>query len=95
MKPRKQVSQEELFPFIEMEKLIPENHMLRLIDRYVDFSFIDKLVDHTYSEMTGCPAEDPELRVRILTPGYLYNLSEKRLFEELRMHAAYRWFCNL
>ena len=94
MKPRKDKPQEELFPFVEMEKLIPENHILRLIDRYVDFSFIDELVDHTYSETTGRPAEDPELMVRILTLGYLYNLSENRLFEELKMHAAYRWFCN-
>ena len=95
MKPRKEKHQEELFPFVEMEKLIPENHILRLIDRYVDFSFIDALVDHTYSETTGRPAEDPELMVRILTLGYLYNLSENKLFEELKMHAAYRWFCNL
>jgi transposase len=95
MKTRKVKPQEELFPFVEMEKLIPENHILRLIDRYVDFSFIDALVDHTYSETTGRPAEDPELMVRILTLGYLYNLSENRLFEELKMHAAYRWFCNL
>ncbi|MCX6692369.1 MAG: IS5 family transposase [Methanoregula sp.] len=94
MKPRKKM-QEVLFPFIEMGKLVPEDHMLRMIDRYVDFSFIDGLVDHTYSETTGRPAEDPELMVRILTVGYLYNLSEKKLFEELKMHAAYRWFCNL
>jgi len=94
MKPRKKM-QEILFPFIEMEKLVPEDHMLRMIDRYVDFSFIDGLVDHTYSETNGRPAEDPELMVRILTVGYLYNLSEKKLFEELKMHAAYRWFCNL
>ena len=95
MRPRDQMPQEELFPFIEMEKLIPENHILRLIDRYVDFSFIHELVDHTYSEDTGRPAVDPELMIRILTIGYLYNLSERKLFEELRMHAAFRWFCNL
>ena len=95
MKPRKGKPQEELFPFVEMEKLIPENHILRMIDRYVDFSFIDELVDHTYSETTGRPATDPELMIRILTIGYLYNLSERRLFEELSMHAAYRWFCGL
>ena len=95
MKHVKRKPQEELLPFVEMEKLIPENHILRLIDRYVDFSFIDELVDHTYSETTGRPATDPELIVRIITIGYLYHLSESRLFEELRMHAAYRWFCNL
>ena len=95
MKPRKNRPQEELFPFVEMEKLIPENHILRLIHRYVDFSFIDDLVDHTYSETTGRPATDPELLIRIVLLGYLYNLSENKLFEELRMHAAFRWFCNL
>lgn len=95
MKPRDRIPQEELFPFVEMEKLVPENHILRLIDRYVDFSFIHELVDPTYSEVTGRPAVDPELMIRILVIGYLNNLSERKLFEELRMHAAYRWFCNL
>ncbi len=95
MKPRKDKPQEELFPFVEMAKLVPENHILRLIDRYCDFSFIDDLVDHTYSDVTGRPATDPELMVRILMIGYLYNLSETRLFDELQMHAAYRWFCNI
>ena len=95
MRPKRQIPQEELFPFVEMEKLIPENHILRLLDRYVDFSFIDELVDHTYSEETGRPAVDPELMIRILTIGYLYDMSERRLFEELSMHAAFRWFCSL
>lgn len=87
--------QEEMFPFVDMEKLVPENHILRLINKYVDFSFIHDLVKHTYSDTTGRPATDPELLVRILLIGYLYNLSENKLFEELTMHAAYRWFCNL
>ena len=95
MKPHKRMPQEYLFPFLSMEKLVPDNHILRLIDRYVDFSFIDELVDHTYSDVTGRPAKDPELMIRILTIGYLFNLSERKLFDELKMHAAYRWFCNL
>src|SRR4030042_2267276 len=95
MRPRDHKPQEELFPFVEMEKLIPDNHILRLFDRYVDFSFIHELVEHTYSENTGRPAVDPEFMIRILTIGYLNNLSERKLFEELRMHAAFRWFCNL
>jgi transposase len=95
MKPSKRVPQEELFPFVAMEQLIPQNHILRYVNRYVDFSFIDELVDHTYSETTGRYATDPELMIRILTIGYLYNLSERKLFEELTMHAAYRWFCGL
>ena len=95
MRPIKQMPQEELFPFVKMEALIPENHILRQINRDVDFSFIDELVDCTYSEDTGRPAADPELMVRILLLGYMYALSERKLFEELNMHAAYRWFCGL
>jgi len=94
MKLHKSKPQDEFFPFVEMAKLIPENHILRLIDRYVDFSFIDDLVDHTYSDVTSRPATDPELMVRILMLGYLYKLSERPLFDELQMHAAFRWFCN-
>lgn len=94
MKPRKHITQEELFPFVAMEQLIPPNHILRYVDRYVDFSFIDELVDHTYSATTGRYASDPEVMMRILTIGFLYNLSERKLFEELAMHAAYRWFCG-
>ena len=70
MRPSKQIPQEELFPFVSMEKLIPKNHIQRLVDRYVDFSFVDKLVEHTYSDTTGCPAKDPELIIRIITIGY-------------------------
>ena len=95
MRPIKHMPQEELFPFVKMEALIPENHILRQINRVVDFSFIDELVDCTYSEDTGRPAADPELMVRILLVGYMYSLSERKLFEELKMHAAYRWFCDL
>jgi transposase len=95
MKPIKHMPQEELFPFVKMEALIPENHILRQINRVVDFSFIDELVDCTYSEDTGRPAVDPELMVRILLLGYLYDQSERKLFEELKMHAAYRWFCGI
>lgn len=95
MRTRERLPQEELFPFVAMEELIPENHILRRINRHVDFSFIHELVDPYYSDTTGRPAIDPELLLRILTLGYLYNLSENKLFEELKMHAGYRWFCNL
>lgn len=95
MKPRKDKPQEELFPFVEMAKPVPENHIQRMTDHHVDFSFIDDLVDHTYSNVTGRPATEPELMVRILMLGYLYNLSERALFDELQMHAAFRLFCNL
>jgi len=40
----------------------------------------------SYSE-TGRPSIDPELLLRILLIGYLYDItSERKLVEELRMH---------
>jgi hypothetical protein len=54
----------------------------------------EKLKD-SYSE-TGRPSIDPELLLRILLIGYLYDItSERKLVEELRMHLAWRWFRGL
>lgn len=87
--------QQELFSFVEIDRLVPKNHLLRLIDRYVDFSFIHELVDPVYSDSTGRPAWDPELILRYVLIGYLYALSGRKLDEEVAMHAAYRWFLGL
>lgn len=87
--------QQELFSFVEIERLVPKDHLLRLIDRYVDFSFIHDIVDHLYSDSTGRPAWDPKLILRYVLIGYLYNLSDHKLEEEVAMHAAYRWFLGL
>jgi transposase len=48
-----------------------------------------------YSEI-GRPSIDPELMIRILIVGYCYGIRfERRLFEEVALHLAYRWFCRL
>jgi len=91
----KKFHQEEEFQYFSMESLVPENHILRQINKYVDLSFIDELVDHTYSDYTGRYCVDPKLMVRIMLLGYLNNLSERKLFEELKMHAGFRWFCGI
>ncbi|HEY8449495.1 MAG TPA: transposase [Bacillota bacterium] len=40
-------------------------------------------------------SEDPELILRMLLLGYLFNLSANRLLQEVRTNAAFRWFCRL
>ena len=87
--------QHELFSYADIEKLVPKNHLLRYIDRYVDFRFIYELVDSLYSDTTGRPAWDPQMMVKLFLLGYLYNMSERRLLDEVSMHAAYRWFLGL
>ena len=84
-----------MFHYFQMEDLVPEDHILRLIDKAVDFSFVHKTVAHCYCPDNGRPATDPELVVRMLLIGYLYDLSENQLCQEVRMHAAYRLFCHM
>ncbi len=87
--------QEPLFYYFNMANMIPKNHILRLINKYVDFSFIHKKVKHLYSE-TGRPSIDPEILIRMLLIGYLYDItSERKLCEEVKMHIGYRWFVSL
>ena len=87
--------QEPLFYYFNMADMIPKNHILRLINKYVDFSFIRKKVKHLYSE-TGRPSIDPEILIRMLLIGYLYDItSERKLCEEVKMHIGYRWFVSL
>jgi transposase len=95
MKNLRKYHQEEEFQYFSMESLVPDNHILRHINKYVDFSFIDELVDHTYSDYTGRYCINPQIIVRIMLLGYLYNLSERKLFDELEMHAGFRWFCGI
>ena len=83
-----------MFHYFQMEDIVPKDHILRLIDNAVDFSFVRQAVAHCYCPDNGRPGIDPELVVRMLLIGYLYNLSENQLCQEVRMHAAYRLFCH-
>lgn len=84
----------KLFYTVDINDYIPEDHFLRLIDRHVDFSFIRDKVRDLYSPH-GRPSIDPEVMIRMLLIGYLYDIrSERKLCEEVTMHIGYRWFCK-
>jgi transposase len=95
MTPRKQQRERALFHTYNLDDLVPENHILRKIDRMIDFSFVREVVWDCYCHTNGRPGTDPELIVRMILIGYLYGLSENRLSDEVRMHAAYRLFCHM
>ncbi len=95
MTPRIQRREDVLFHYFRLEDLVPEDHILRQIDRVVDFSFVRELVWDCYDHTNGRPGTDPELIVRMILIGYFYGLSENRLPDEVRMHAAYRLFCHM
>ena len=95
MAPRTQQREHVLFHYYQLEDLVPEDHILRQIDRMVDFSFVRKVVWDCYDYTHGRPGTDPELIVRMSLIVFLYGLSENRLPDEVRMHAAYRLFCHM
>lgn len=88
-------SEPALFQMVDLEALVPANHMLRKIDRVLDLRFVRDLVVECYTVGRGRPSIDPELAVRMMVLGELFDLSDRELCDELGMHAGYRWFCRL
>jgi len=91
----RQVEQAALFYEFSLEKHIPADHLLRSIDRFVDLEEIRRDLAPFYSSI-GRPSIDPELMIRMLLIGYCFGIrSERRLYDEVHLNLAYRWFCRL
>lgn len=88
-------SEPALFQMINLEALVPPDHWLRRIDAVLDLRFVHEAVAECYSEGKGRPSVDPELALRMMLLGTLYNLSDRELCDEVAMHAGMRWFCRL
>ena len=86
-----------LFQTFRIDDLVPEDHLLRRIDVVLDLDFIRDRVRDTYDQESarGRPPWDPVLLYRMMLLGFLFDLSENRLEQEVRMHAGYRWFLGL
>lgn len=84
-----------LFQMVDLEALVPTDHKLRKIDAVLDLGFVAEVVAECYAEGRGRPSVDPELAVRMMLLGVLYDLSDRELCQEIQMHAGMRWFCRL
>jgi transposase len=91
----RQRSEPVLFQYVDVEELVPKNHLLRKIDAVLDLSFVREAVAECYSASLGRPSVDPELALRMMLLGRMYNLSGRRLCDEIGMHVGMRWFCGL
>jgi len=79
-----------------LEEVIPSNHFLRRLDAAVNFGFIYEEMKPYYCANNGRYSTDPVVIVKSLLIGFLYGInSERRLEQELRYNAAYRWFLGL
>lgn len=88
-------SEPALFQMVDLEALVPEDHRLRKIDSVLDLSFVSEVVGECYVQGQGRPSVDPELALRMMLLGVLYDLSDRELCDEIGMHAGMRWFCRL
>jgi len=88
-------SEPSLFQTVDVDSLVPANHQLRKIDAVLDLRFVPEVVAECYSANRGRPSIDPELALRMMLLGVLYDLSDRELCDEIQMHAGMRWFCGL
>ena len=88
-------SEPALFQYVNVEELVPKNHFLRKVDAVLDLSFVREAVAECYSASRGRPSIDPELALRMLLLGRLYDLGDRELCGEIGMHVGMRWFCGM
>jgi IS5 family transposase len=77
------------------DRVIPEDHFLKLLSKAVDFSFVNKFCRSAYSPDFGRPAYGPEMMFKIIFLQFLYNVSDRRIEEEVNFNLVLKWFTGL
>src|SRR3974390_1085515 len=91
----RQRGQGQFFYSFDLDAVVPADHLGRQIDGVLDLGWVHKELAPYYSH-TGRPSIDPVLMIRMLIVGYMFAIrSERRLFAEVQVNLAYRWFCQL
>ena len=87
-----------LFQFTtrQLRDFIDPNHLLIRIDERLDFARLVAPLEDCYCPDFGRPAIHPEVMVRALLIGSVYNIASfRRLCSAISENIAYRWFCFL
>src|SRR4030042_5701979 len=77
------------------DRIIPEGHFLKQLDKTVDFSFVNDLCRDAYNPDIGRPAYEPQMMFKMLFLQFLYDISDRRIVEEVTFHLAMKWFGGL
>jgi len=86
--------QNPLFGNYIYQHVIPVDHLLKKIDKIIDFGFVETETKQLYSSI-GRPGISPVLMFKMIMVGFLYNISDRRLEEEVNLNIAYKWFVGL
>jgi len=93
--PRVKSSQLSFYGNHIYNRVIPETHFLKLLDKVVDFSFVNELCRDTYTPDFGRPAYEPEMMFKLLFLQFLYDISDRRVKEEVNFNLVLKWFVGL
>ena len=77
------------------DRVIPDNHFLKLLDKAVDLSFVNDHCRDVNNPGIGRPANEPQMMFKILFLQFLYNISDRRIEEEVNFNLALKWFVGL
>jgi IS5 family transposase len=77
------------------DRVIPGDHFLKRLAKAVDFSFVNDLCHDAYSPDIGRPAYEPALMFKILLLQFLYDISDRRIIEEVTFNLVNKWFVGL
>ena len=77
------------------DRVIPKDHFLKLLNKGVDFSFVNELCRDAYTPDLGRPAYEPEMMFKIIFLQFLYDVSDRRIEEEVNFNLVLKWFIGL
>jgi len=77
------------------DRVIPEDHFLKLLNKVVNFSFVNDLCRDAYTPAFGRPACGPEMMFKIIFLQFLYDVSDRRIEEEVNFNLVLKWFVGL
>jgi IS5 family transposase len=77
------------------DRIIPEDHFLKQLEKAIDFSFVNDLCREAYSPDVGRPAYEPQMMFKMLFLQFLYDISDRRIEEEVNFNLVLKWFVGL
>lgn len=87
-------NQSQLFGNFVYQNVISDDHLLKKISRAVDFSFVEQETRNFYASV-GRPGLSPTMLFKMCLISYLYDISDRRLEDEINYNIVYKWFVGL
>jgi transposase, IS5 family len=93
---QKEFGQSSFFGDLIYDRIFAKrSHWLKDLLQVVDFSFVNDLCQDLYESTTGRPAWSPEVLFKVAFLQFCYDISDRRVEEELAFSLIFRYFVGL